>query len=161
MTGDDRSDRTDGIEAQLRRLLERLDRLGSVSEQRTIEGDSYTIDVDIGISSLDRAGHSPREPPRNRHHQPRRRLAETGHEYHVACHADDDAATVTVDLGSESDTPPAVEVEDGTLVLRADDVIVETVAVPIDDPAVVDTSMNNGILEIRLEATANGGDDGA
>lgn len=160
MTDDDRTDRAGGIESQLRRLLEGLDRLGAVSEHRTIEGDSYTIDAGIEISSLDRAGRSPGEPPRNRHPRPRRRSAERGHEYHVACHADADAATVTVDLGTESDTLPTARVEDGSLVFRADDVIVETVAVPIADPAIVETSLNNGILVVRLEAAANGGGDG-
>jgi len=157
MSNDDRTDTTDGIEARLRRLLERADRLGATTHRRTIRGDSYTIDVGLRINSLTRAGTPREESKRHGSHSRARSIGE----YHVACHNGTDEATVTVDLDGEPATPPTVRVEDGSLVFWRDGRPVERVALPFDEGTVSETSLNNGVLTVRVVAAPDGGDDGS
>ncbi len=165
MTGENGDDE-ESIGDRLRRLLNRLDRGESLSGRGSVDGNGYSIDFDVDVRSLDGG---PGDAPTNRGDRRRRqtrshegelsREADGSSQYAVSVRDEGDTLAATVDLGPGwGDADVSARVDDGTLVVR-DETVLATVPLPVGDAEVTDTSLNNGVLVVRVDDRANGGDD--
>lgn len=167
MTRDNYDDDETRIGDKLRRLLERLDNDGSISEHGTVDGDRYSIDLDVEVHSLDDAMRST-DSTRRRSRRPRRSRS-TGDDqahsdddtddYAVSLREEDGGVTVTIDLGPGHETGITADVDDDELVVRDDDDVLATVPLPVESGTIRDQSLNNGMFVVQVHPEQTGGDD--
>lgn len=166
MTNDENDDRTDDDETDasgwiplgnvlesVSRLLDELEELDLDTSGRrsgSVQRGDATFDYNINIGSINPAGES-RRNRRRRRWDIRGESAER--EYHVQVNEEEGELVVVADLPAVSDDDIDVQMnrEAGTLEIRVDEELVESIPIDWEGATVADVTFQNKILEVHVE----------
>lgn len=135
----------------LREILLALEEGDRTFSSGTIERGGTTIDYGYTADSV--ADERPVREPRTQRPRKKRRLS---NEIPTDVSRDDDTVVVTADLGGVDLEDVSIGTSGDTLVLAVDGRPVERIPIELPNATATETSVNNDVLVVRLEA---GGDD--
>ncbi|WP_192498415.1 gas vesicle protein GvpH [Halorussus halophilus] len=129
-------------------LLRVLDDAVEGEKKGRVESDRTTLDygVSVGAAPDDRT-------KRRTRGSVKRRKRRTNERYHVTARREDDVFVVTADLPGVEEDELTVGFDDEreTLVVAVEGRVVERVTVPWSDPTAEQSTLRNGVLEVRLD----------